>query len=80
MSTDHTASIHAELAIIRARMQAVLTMLPVGECPIVATDALYGRQEELKAMLWDEDTLNFNRYHTSCEIVYPINFTNPHIQ
>jgi hypothetical protein len=53
MSTDHTAAIRAELAIIRARMQAVLTMLPAGQCPIVATDALYGRQEELREQLQD---------------------------
>jgi hypothetical protein len=64
VSRAQTAAIRAELAIIRARMQAVLTMLPVSECPIVATDALYERQEALKAMLWDEDTLNLNRYHT----------------
>jgi hypothetical protein len=61
MSTDHTAAIHAELAIIRARMQAVLTMLPAGECPIVATDALYGRQEALNAMLWDMENVKENR-------------------
>jgi hypothetical protein len=40
------------VAIIRARMQAVETLLPAGQFPIEATDALYERQEALRAMLW----------------------------
>lgn len=48
-----TTEIHAELAIIRARMQAVETTLKPGQCPIEATDPLYERQEALRALLWE---------------------------
>ena len=48
-----TTEIHAELAIIRARMQAVETTLHAGQCPVWATDLLYERQEALRALLWE---------------------------
>jgi hypothetical protein len=48
--TDATA-IHTKLAIIRAQMQAIETTLPAGQCPIQATDALYGQQEAIKQLL-----------------------------
>jgi hypothetical protein len=41
----------AELATIRAQMQAIETTLPAGQCPIQATDALYGQQEAIKQLL-----------------------------
>lgn len=47
------AAIHAELAIIRAKMQAIESTLPAGECPVMATDALYERQEQLRAALFE---------------------------
>jgi hypothetical protein len=47
------AAIQAELAIIRARMQAIETTLPAGQCPLWATDLLYGQQEALRAALED---------------------------
>ncbi len=51
------AGLRAELAIIRARMQAIETTLQPGKCALWECDALYGRQEELKAMLWDMENL-----------------------
>jgi hypothetical protein len=47
--------IHAELAILRARQQAIETTLKPGQCALWECDALYGRQEELKAQLWELD-------------------------
>lgn len=51
--TDAAAAIYAELAIVRARMQAIESTLQPGQCALWATDLLYGRQEALRALLWD---------------------------
>jgi hypothetical protein len=56
MSMSHhilSIPIHAELAVLRARQQAIETTLPPGKCALLESDALYGRQEELKAQLWE---------------------------
>jgi hypothetical protein len=45
-------AIYAELAIIRARMQAIETTLPAGKCALWECDALYGKQEDLKDLLF----------------------------
>jgi hypothetical protein len=45
--------IHAELAILRAKQQAIETTLKPGQCALLECDALYGRQEELKSQLWE---------------------------
>jgi hypothetical protein len=50
-----TGSIHAELAILRARQQAIETTLQPGKCALWACDALYGRQEALRERLWEMD-------------------------
>jgi hypothetical protein len=52
------AEIHTELAIIRAKMQATLTLLPAGQCPIEATDRLYQLQEDLLDLLWGMQDAN----------------------
>jgi hypothetical protein len=49
---DTTAEIHAQLAIVRAQMQAIETTLKPGQCPIEQTDLHYARQEALRAALW----------------------------
>jgi hypothetical protein len=48
-----TGSIRAELAVLRARQQAIETTLKPGQCALWECDALYGRQEELKSQLWE---------------------------
>jgi hypothetical protein len=64
MSMSHhilSIPIHAELAILRARQQAIETTLKPGQCALLESDALYGRQEELKSQLWElEDNENSN--------------------
>jgi hypothetical protein len=50
--TITTVEVHAELAIVRAQMQAIESTLKPGQCPIEATDPLYARQEALRALLW----------------------------
>ena len=51
--TEKKAGFWAELAIIRAQMLALLDTLPATECPIMATDALYERQETIRAELYE---------------------------
>jgi hypothetical protein len=46
-------TLEAELAILRAKQQAIETTLKPGQCALWECDALYGRQEELKAQLWE---------------------------
>jgi hypothetical protein len=53
--TITTAEVHAELVVIRARMQAIESTLKPGQCPIEATDPIYARQEALRALLLDLD-------------------------
>jgi hypothetical protein len=55
MTAHIRAQMQAELVTIRAQMQAIETTLPAGQCPIEATDALYGRQEAIRVELQDLD-------------------------
>lgn len=49
------AAIHAELAVIRAQMQAIESTLPAGQCALWACDMLYERQEQLRAALGEAE-------------------------
>jgi hypothetical protein len=55
MTAHIRAQMQAELAILRARQQAIETLLKPGQCALWECDALYGRQEAIRVELQDLD-------------------------
>jgi UDP-N-acetyl-D-mannosaminuronate dehydrogenase len=53
-------TLEAELVTIRAQMQAIETTLKPGQCALLESDALYGRQEELKSQLWELEDAEYS--------------------